>query len=151
VWTWDADAFPYQLSDRTRYLAHISYAPGDRLWVRETYMVSPSGHGPTTIYYRADEGYQDIDLVGRPDLIAQADRLWTDPDVWRPSMHMPRWASRITLLVDAVRVERLLAISEDDALAEEIHGVGSWGENPWVTVTTFRPVLANIDEAGETP
>lgn len=61
--------------------------PGDRLWVRETYQVEPSGHGPTRIIYKAG-GESSVVLAG--DQIAQADRLWTDPDVFRPSIHMPR-------------------------------------------------------------
>jgi len=77
---------------------------------------------------------------------------------WRPSIHMPQWASRITLAVEAVRVERLQDIGEADACAEgwpkdengpivwhsalwdTINGAGSWDANPWVSVTTFRRV-----------
>lgn len=81
------------------------------------------------------------------------------PDRWRPSIHMPRWASRITLEVVGVRVERLQDISEEDAKAEgcalsadwkafgvvafqqlweSINGPGSWDANPWVWVVEFR-------------
>lgn len=91
--------------------------PGDRLWVRETFSgphcmdasdgckaVPPSKWGDCSrIWYWAD---------GNP---TEGD--WTRP---RPSIHMPRWASRILLEITAVRVERLQDISEDDARAEGI-------------------------------
>lgn len=81
--------------------------PGDRLWVREAWAKwgrdDQCGEGPSKTHepiYRAD---------GWP---------WDERDKWRPSIHMPRWASRITLEVTGVRVERLQDISEADARAE---------------------------------
>jgi hypothetical protein len=85
-------------------------ASGDRLWVRETWgfssRVSTDGHDRwmreqdrTYLVYGATSGDE------------QAAR-------WRPSIHMPRWASRITLEVTGVRVERLQEITEEDAKAE---------------------------------
>jgi len=70
---------------------------GTRLWVRETW--AKAGEVGDATEYRADNH---------------------DPSAgkWRPSIHMPRWASRITLAVTAVRVERLQDISEADAVAE---------------------------------
>ena len=82
---------------------------------------------------------------------------------WRPSIHMPRWASRISLGITSVRVERLQDISEADAIAEgvrnslhlpggrfarenfahlwwTINGDGSWESNPWVWVIEFKRV-----------
>ncbi len=72
--------------------------PGDRLWVRETWGEDLEEF----IYYRADDP--------------------TNPRVekWRPPIHMPRWASRITLEITAVRVQRAAVISAEDALAEGI-------------------------------
>jgi hypothetical protein len=80
--------------------------------------------------------------------------------LWKPSIHMFRWASRITLEITGVRVERLQDISEADAIAEgcqcsgvpasltnrgafaklweSINGTGSWDANPWVWVVEFR-------------
>ena len=72
--------------------------PGDRLWVRETWHDASSSLHSCALY-RAD----GIDLH------------W---DKWAPSIHMPRWASRITLEITSVRVERLQDISEVDAAAE---------------------------------
>jgi len=89
--------------------------PGDRLWVREAFSgphcmertdecpALPPGQWPveSEIWYWADGGPTHGD--------------WTRP---RPSIHMPRWASRITLEITDVRVERLRDISEEDAMAE---------------------------------
>jgi len=83
--------------------------PGDRLWVRETWKLVHSADPSQGARYRAD--------VGRDDT------------VWRPSIHMPRWASRITLLVDAVRFERLQLITEDDCIAEGIEPLRGSGPN----------------------
>lgn len=79
--------------------------PGDRLWVRETFG-HPWHHAQPRYFYRAS----DDEKVGcHPDF-----------DGWKPSIHMPRCASRITLEVTGIRVERLQDISEADAIAEGI-------------------------------
>lgn len=113
--------------------------PRDRLWVRETWGIS--GTGP---YYRAD--------TIQPETVNYA---------WKPSIHMPRWASRLTLEITKVRVERIRDISPDDLEKEgfEIpdgisvdqvmstfcmswHSIypGSWERNDWVWVVEFRRV-----------
>lgn len=89
-------------------------APGDRLWVRENWQaLSPGDYQPTT-----DGRYADVRYMAT-DPLADSDR-----DVrgypWRPSIHMPRWASRLTLIVGRVWVERLQAISDADAEAEGV-------------------------------
>lgn len=94
--------------------------PGDRLWVRETW--APCEADGTPFVYRAD---QDDD-GSVPYLVSGAGGFGGGvgsyrPDRWRPSIHMPRAASRITLEIKMVRVERLQDISEADAQAE---GVG---------------------------
>jgi hypothetical protein len=130
--------------------------PGDRLWVRETWAAAhdfdafspreiPKG---TRIYYSATADLKGPFGVGGLRC--------------RPSIFMPRWASRINLEITAIRVERLQSISDADALAEgcsaddmkhgdslsgvyarlwqSIHGPGSWNANPWVWVVEFRRV-----------
>ncbi|ODT86693.1 MAG: hypothetical protein ABS78_15535 [Phenylobacterium sp. SCN 70-31] len=85
--------------------------PGDRLWVREawktysTFEAVPPRSIPDTarIWYMADTGYLPSGSRGRPGI------------------HMPRWASRITLQITGVRVERLNDISEADAIAEGLY------------------------------
>lgn len=115
--------------------------PGSRLWVRETWHTIDGERA----FYRADYKHDP-----------EGDR--EHGITWRPSIHMPRWASRITLEVTAVRVERLQDISEADARAEgitplanhpsdvaayrelweQINGAGSWDANSWVWVVDFR-------------
>jgi hypothetical protein len=92
--------------------------PGDRLWVRETWDFIPEGDPGTPscagIRYWADAGYE---LRTPP---SNYNPMLYGKERVRPSIHMPRWASRITLEVTAVRVERLQDISEADALAEGV-------------------------------
>lgn len=90
--------------------AHCPYGTiGDRLWVRETW-------AELALYSLDAEGVQEYRTVYRAD--GEADGLALVGDRWRPSIHMPRWASRITLEITGVRVERVADISEDDARAE---------------------------------
>lgn len=94
--------------------------PGDRLWVRETWGVadlwvySVETNPPRTIAYRADHSAHDFDIGEDVDTGAWG---WERMKC-RPSIFMPRWASRITLDVTGVRLERLQDISEADAVAE---------------------------------
>jgi len=76
--------------------------PGDRLWVRETFCDT----GCQRAVYRADTAVEN----------------WKYR-IWRPSIYMPRWASRITLEITDVRLERLQDISEADAAAEGVEQV----------------------------
>ena len=90
--------------------------PEDRLWVRETWALSG---------WAADQKpaeYQHPEAALRNNLLFRADADGYDDCMqhWRPSIHMPRWASRITLEITGVRVERLQDICEADALAEGI-------------------------------
>lgn len=98
------------------------YAPhpvGSRIWAKETFKTVPVGNH---VVYRADNPLNHADEV---------DRAFGP---WKPSIFMPRWASRITLEVTAVRVERLNDISEADALAEGI----TW---PDVDGKPYRPPI----------
>jgi hypothetical protein len=86
--------------------------PGDRLWVREAWAVVP---------HVTDNGPKHRAKGDGTGVTWQAD--WNaNPSgfKWKPSIHMPRWASRITLEITGVRVERLDDISEADAMAEGI-------------------------------
>ena len=139
-----------------RYIGNTERAPcpygvpGDRLWVRETWRQDPGERG---VDYRAN---------GKPASINHDEYArWT----WRPSIHMPRAVSRITLEIVDVRVERLQEIKEDDAKAEGcsplVESDGSvtcgrrktvfrelwdsinakrapWASNPFVWVLEFR-------------
>jgi len=132
--------------------------PGDRLWVREAWQHedqdcdNPKCGNPDHIYYRATEC-----------AICRSSRrkAW-----WRPSIHMPRWASRITLQIVDVRAERLQEITGEDAITEGwdrvdlFPGINSedkakvwfhsfwdsinakrgygWDTDPWVWVIEFR-------------
>lgn len=144
--------------------------PGDRLWVRETFQPlfadGVENHWETD--WQTGEGYKISYPAtdGVQEFIDLDDGL---SDACKPSIHMPRWASRILLEITAVRVERLNDISEDDAIAEgtpgghgaipgygyaatpgehyhwlweSINGAGSWDANPWVWVIEFKKVGA---------
>lgn len=102
---------------------------GDRLWVRETWADLTATHGQrwekrnpvTGLYERGQHPFFWYAADGdQPDL-GGGER---NPERWRPSIHMPRHACRLVLEVTGVRVERLQAISEDDALAEGIDTEG---------------------------
>lgn len=119
-------------------------AVGDRIWVRETWATLGNEDGccvdwegnlckgderSTARIYRAscEQRPGDYGLWSIPD-----DAYWKPhtkehkfEGAWRPSIHMPRWASRILLEITDVRVERLNAISEEDATAEGVPPAGS--------------------------
>ena len=88
---------------------HVKIAIGDRLYVREAWRVTKA---------LDDVAPRDIDRTTMPEWLA------TDPNLYagrkRPGMHLPRWASRITLIVTDVRVQRLQEISWEDAEAEGV-------------------------------
>jgi len=108
----------YPISERDFYkglscLRKCPYGvPGDRLWVRETWRPETEADtGHVFVRYRADNHTEDFER----DLILAA---MNGLDRWRPSIHMPRWASRINLINTSVRVERVGDISGVDAIAE---------------------------------
>lgn len=170
--------------------------PGSRLWVREAWRIDTwdeADHAIALDYFDGpDITFRQLPLT--PEGLEQFNRLWIQssdecrrkgiapnadgnyrwsagesPLRWRPSIHMPRWASRITLEIVGVRVERLQDISESDAKAEgacfelrrlestqlgaaasckggfenlwsSINGHESWAANPWVWVIEFKRV-----------
>lgn len=112
-------------NSQSYYREHCPFGkPGDRIWVRETYQ------GPLFDYEHMESYLEDSSKFEKPDFcIYRADGKpapeFYDADDnlhcgWRPSIHMPRWASRILLEITDVRVEQLNAISEEDARAEGI-------------------------------
>lgn len=100
----------------------MPYQVGDRLWVRETWAVGSiyDGMPPRDINPEGKPGWCGIRYAATDARLGIKDRS---------SIHMPRWASRITLHVTDVRVERLQDISEEDAIAEGIE----WREGCWGT------------------
>lgn len=128
-----------------------------RLWVRETWHPCARLALDVEVEYRADGESKTCRWHGDGDVDDMIRR-----SAWVPSIHMPRWASRITLEVTSVGVERLQAITEEDARAEgvealrsgreleathrrgfatawdSIYGAGSWASSPWVWVVRFR-------------
>lgn len=133
--------------------------PGERLWVRETWQESKRivDLPATLVHYSADDVEVWKDGIVLPF-------SWANQTKKRPSIFMPRWASRITLEITGVRVERVQDISEADAQAEGVqdympqsnHGAYEtfamlwshinekrgygWTVNPWVWVVEFKRV-----------
>ncbi|MCW9408936.1 hypothetical protein N5I62_04035 [Klebsiella quasipneumoniae] len=93
-------------------------AVGDRIWVREAFRVHSRATDVATLVYKASERNSWTEQTHRVP-VAVCNKPAT-PEKWTPSLHMPRWASRILLEITDVRVERLNAISEEDARAEGI-------------------------------
>ena len=100
--------------------------PGDLLWVRETW---------------ADTSF-DWEYGTKQEAVYRATDI-EYPGPWRPSIFMPRWASRITLKIINVRVERLQEITYEDAVAEGTPGIGLVGANILMLVTGTN----NLDDA----
>lgn len=116
--------------------------PGDRLWVRETFAIE-SNYNYGDVYDRPDnplgpvrwgeeEGMGNCFECPRYRASEPETILGDDEDGmrWKPSIFMPRWASRITLEVTDVRVERVQEISETDAVAESCQASGGIVSGP---------------------
>jgi len=156
-------------NSQSYYREHCPFGkPGDRIWVRETYQ------GPLFDYEHMEAYLEDSSKFEKPDFcVYRADGKpapeFYDADdnlhcCWRPSIHMPRWASRILLEITDVRVERLASISQEDAAKEgypanpepyggsmdkwlwfrqlwdSIYPEQSFSHNPWVWVIEFKRV-----------
>ena len=141
---------------------HCPYgAPGDRLWVRETWAtVATYDHLKPSLIPKGDALWPVVYYAAYPEAAA-----WHSPNRGRvrPSIFMPRWASRITLEITGIRVERVQSIKTSDIVAEGVspdesylgsanryrhpfvelwdsinykRGYG-WDQNPWVWVISF--------------
>lgn len=110
-WLNDAGMVPEFVAEPLNGLSPYGF-PGDRLWVRETWMENHSG--------------PEINGHGRPLYRASWGNA-PEGQRWKPSIHMPRWASRLTLEVLSVRIERLQDITNDDAMEEGIE-VDIWDQ-----------------------
>jgi hypothetical protein len=155
-----------------QFLAKCPFgAIGDRLWVRETWMPDAPRDGTwgDVEFY----GCKGSPLSIIPERYRKPEHCihrasWDGSEMvgWTPSIHMPRWASRITLEITGVRVERLQDISQSDAKSEgcwygrgggepdfavtpsdhfptlwaSIYGEENWQANPWVWVIEFKRV-----------
>lgn len=112
--------------DKARQIVAAEFCPygqpGDRLWVREAWSIDPHPGPNYSGGLRSPDG---------GEVMYRATDGWHGP--WRPSIHMPRWASRLTLEITGVRVERLQAISEADAIAEGVTAVSSGGVTLFTT------------------
>lgn len=170
-WIWNNGRVMLGASDGLFQAEMIKHCPyggvGDRLWVRETFAIVPA------TAYRASAGVcQTINPSDHDDAViyrATWDR--SNPGTrWRPSIHMPRWASRLTLEITDVRVERVQDITPravvteglyqepgewgpDEAYDHLIKGFAhlwdqinakrigcSWQDNPWVWSIHYKPI-----------
>ncbi|ENO6831274.1 hypothetical protein ACS3L3_002742 [Klebsiella pneumoniae] len=113
---------------------------GDRIWVRETW-AEAGASAPDLKLYRANYPEHVPSIY---ENVPPAEEIR-----WTPSLHMPRWASRILLEITDVRVERLNAISEEDAIAEGMQGVicpCCKGDSEYSTSQYDAETLAVVDE-----
>lgn len=190
------NCIPLQKPTKTKdgIYTHVMDAPGnglcpfgqigDRLWVRETFAILGNEDGCPIDWdgnlIKGDEKHAA--RIYKASCWQEPGNygLWSIPDrdtqyegTWRPSIHMPRWACRITLEITAVRVERLNDISEEDAKSEgvapsqhiitppealyrvgflklwqSIYGAENWSANPWVWIIEFKQVSAREVERG---
>ncbi|HGH0375279.1 TPA: hypothetical protein ACJHE1_004371 [Yersinia enterocolitica] len=147
------ECHPLEICDQRSQSCYLDFCslgkPGDQLWVREAYRMAKSldAHSPSVVAELSlNAGYKrpwapiqleaDGTRIGKwtgfdtPPALTEAGKL-------RPSLHMPRWASRINLLITGVRVERLNDISQEDAQAEGME------------LTGWRPTYSDPDSGGE--
>ena len=162
-WVLGGDVVDHQLTnDNILYMEHLgggsTFRPracpygvsGDRLWVRETFVLErwddePKPPTDRVLFHHERDLKDEYDneywwwphykaTDQAPDLFYENDEMDEPQCKWCPSIHMPRWASRIQLEIVKVRVERVQEISQEDAKAE---GVSAWRET--VNGTTYIP------------
>lgn len=173
--SWKGNLYGSGSDDRETNInfAHVACPlgkPGDRIWVRETFqgpLVSEELFEKYRAYPEKFETPQYCEYAAdggaKPEYCDLDDNLRHG---WRPSIHMPRWASRLTLEITGVRVERLQAITLGEICKEigcglydfrpatygfqvwedlwkSIYGEENWQANPWVWVIEFK-VVPNV-------
>ena len=191
--TWDWNPEPRGISyfwmpdegPGARIIERCPYGvPGDLLWVRETWGVRGWMSDPAplagehleglrlTLNYRADDHMSWTRYPDDPEYarIRSLVKCYNDETRWRPSTNMPRWASRLTLRITDVRVQRVRDISDDDVEKEGLawyslgghprwprngrfaenwvtmHGRQSWCNNEWVWALSFDVVRGNVED-----
>lgn len=156
------------------------FAVGDRLYVREAHHRTNDSTDSHLVGYdfaddpsHRDAYIREIEAVGKVEFFRHSLGGWGGRTSRNyPAMHMPRWASRLTLTVSDVRVQRLQQITEADAIAEGVKGFHDeaglwfsasdaywtlwdnlnadrgfgWDANPWVVAISFTVERRNIDE-----
>ena len=136
-------------------LMHVPYAVGDRLWCREVFAYG----WPVEGNHQLPECNQEHAITYRAD----GNRPFGGGR-WHSPIHMPRWASRLMLIVTDVRVQRLGDLTDEDAIAEGIDVTCGltpsvtyailwdkinakrgypWKSNPWIVALTFRTELSS--------
>ena len=145
----------HTIFDDKLYQVKCPYAIGNRLWVRETW----------GIYSGGEDGDLIPGTIPSSSLVYRATDDMGDLKGWKPSLFMPRWASRITLEIVDVKVERLRDMSEHDAIKQSFSPQENslalayfiqywnslytkkpeyqWEANPWAWVIEFRKMAVN--------
>lgn len=162
IWTWRGQAPIRSVTQQARHprgcwqdVSHAQLldlcpygAPGDRLWVREAWGLHR--HGDETDWHRGTvRGWSEDGVREQFEIVMRAE--WGsngEACFWRPPMFMPRWASRLTLEVTSVRVERVQSISEADARAEGLSTLTKDGGRLWKWGIPDRDGLPGNDDDG---
>ena len=140
----------WHCEDPDAWLACPYGQPGDRLWVKERHSFNDIMKSATPHCWLVDVEYSDgterniLAETKKPKLTRERGEIG-----WRPSIHMPRWSSRILLEITNVRVEHVQEISEEDALNEGItyHDLPNNGLDPMRARTWFRGLWETINAA----
>ena len=150
----------------------LPYQIGDRLWVREAHYLTDDGENEYAVFAAEKQDVEEHLANMQTTMASHPNIDWSKHLRLRPPIHMPRWASRLTLTVTDVRVQRLQDISAEDCAAEGIkisdgallrdgymlanrkdfrhlwnslHGPDAWDRNDWVAAYTFTVEQRNID------
>lgn len=180
AFTWTSAPYFDGHAGRPMWMAYPIVQPGDRLYVRERFTAyeigmaaAKGGYNGSTTHLRYNADGAESKCFASP----QGLKLPFDSEDGRsyPSIHMPRWATRLTLIVTGVKIEPLNAITCADAIAEGIrpasnsqtidcdtpdprqdfrslweslHGAGSWDARE-VVAMSFKVYASNIDKMKE--